>query len=60
MDNHVDPHFFVTKFYPISFIQEECNVYPFLPEYTEQMNIPICTVITDLAHDYREVIILYF
>ena len=35
-------------------------MYPFLPEYTEQFNIPICTVVTVLALDLGEVIIMEF
>ena len=33
---------------------------PFLPEYAEQMIVPICTGVTDLTLDSGEVIILEF
>ena len=33
---------------------------PFLPEYAEQMNVPICTGVTDLTLYSGEVIILEF
>ena len=33
---------------------------PFLPEYVEQMNVPICTGVTDLTLDSGEVLILEF
>ena len=33
---------------------------PFLPEYTEQMNVPICTGVTAFKIDSVEVVILEF
>ena len=35
-------------------------MYPLLPEYLEQMNVPICTGVTDLTLDSGEVVILEF
>ena len=35
-------------------------MYPFLPEYAEQMNVSICIGVTDLALDSGEVVILEF
>ena len=46
MDNHDDTHCFREHFSPISLTLEELTVSPFLPEYTEQVNITICTVVT--------------
>ena len=51
MDNHSDTHCFGANFRPISFTSEEFNVSPFLPEYSEQMNVHICTGVTDLELD---------
>ena len=55
MDNHADTHCFGANFRPISFTSEECNVSPFIPEYIEQENIPICTGVTVLILDSGEV-----
>ena len=33
---------------------------PFLPEYAEQKNVPICTGVNDLTIDSGEVVILEF
>ena len=33
---------------------------PFLPKYTEHMNVPICTVVNALTLDLGEVVILEF
>ena len=60
MDNHADTHCFGANFRPISFTLEECTVSPFLPEYVEQINVPICTGVTDLTLDSGEVVILEF
>ena len=35
-------------------------MYPFFPEYAYQMNVPICTGVTDLTLDSVEVVILEF
>ena len=43
MDNHSDTHCFGENYLPISLTSEECNLSPFRAEYTEQVNIPICT-----------------
>ena len=51
MGNHADTHCFGSNFIPISFTSEECTVYPFLPEYTEQINVPICTGTNALTLD---------
>ena len=49
MDNHDNIHCFGANFQPISFTFEEYNVSPFLPEYIEQVNIPIFTDVTWLT-----------
>ena len=49
MENNSDTHCFGANFRPISFTLEECTVSPFLPEYVEHMNVPICTDITALT-----------
>ena len=60
MDNHVDNHCFGENFQPISFTSEDCTVSPFLPEYTEQVNIPICNGVSDLTLNSGEVLIMDF
>ena len=60
MDNHADTHYFGAKFRPILFTLEECNMFPLLPEYTEQMNVPIHKGVTVLSLDSGEVVILGF
>ena len=60
MDNHADTNFFGANFRPISFTLEECAVYIFLPEYSEQNNVPICTGVTALPLDSGEVVIMEF
>ena len=35
-------------------------MYLFLPEYSEQTNVPICTYVTDLTLDSGKVVILDF
>ena len=44
MDNHADTYYFVENFFPIPFTSEELNLSPFLLEYIEQVNTPICTI----------------
>ena len=58
--NHADTHYFGANFWTISFTSEECNVSLFLLEYTEQLNIPICTGFTALTLDSGAVEILEF
>ena len=60
MENHADTHCFGANFRPISFILEECTVTPFLPEYAEQMDVPICKGVTYLTLDSGEMVILEF
>ena len=43
MNNNADIHCFGSK--------EECTVSPLLPEYTEEVNIQICTGVTALSLD---------
>ena len=60
MDNHADTHCFGANFRPISFTLEECTMFPLLPEYAEQMNLPIFTGVTALKLYSGEVVILEF
>ena len=60
MDNHADTHCFGRNFRPLSFTSEECTVAPFLAEYSEQLNIPICTGATACTLDSGECVILVF
>ena len=60
MYSYANTHYFGIKVRPISFMWDECNVYTFLSEYTEQLNIAICTGVTSLTLYYREVTILEF
>ena len=60
MDNQADTHYFGAKFRPISFTLEECTVSQFLPEYSEQINVPIWTSVTAFTLDSGEVVILEF
>ena len=59
-ENHANTHCFGANFRPISFTLEECTVSTLLPEYVEQINVPICTGVTDLTLDSGEVVILEF
>ena len=60
MENHADTHCFGANFRPLSFTSEECTVSPFLTEYAEPMNVPICTGVTYLTLDSGEVVMLEF
>ena len=60
MDNHTDTHFFGRNIQTISFTLEECKVEHFLVEYSEQVNIPICTGATSYTMESGEVTILIF
>ena len=60
MDNNADTHCFGANFRPISFTLEDSTVSPFIPEYAEQINVHICTGVTDLTLDSGEVVILEF
>ena len=51
IDNHDDTHFFGANFRPISFTLDECTVSSFLPEYTEQVDTPICNAVNVLTID---------
>ena len=55
-----DTHCFGANFWLISFTSEECTLAPFLPEYIEQVNLPICTGITALKINSEDVVILEF
>ena len=44
----------------LSFTSEECMVTPFLQDYSEQVNIPICTGVTSYIMELGEVVILIF
>ena len=60
IDNHVDTHCFGRNFCPIFWTSKGCTVSLFLAEYSEQVNIPICTVTTSYTLPSGEVIILVF
>ena len=60
IDSHADTHCFGSNFRPIYFTQHECTVSPFLPEYSEQVNIQICTGATAYTAENGEVFVLIF
>ena len=60
MDNFADTRCFGANFRPISFTLEECTMSLFLPEFTEQINVPIFTGVTSLTIDSGEVVIVEF
>ena len=60
IDNHADTHCFGQNFRPIFWTSQECTVSPFLAEYSEQVNIPICTAATSYTLPTGEVILLIF
>ena len=60
IDNHADTHCFGQNFRPIFWTSQECTVSPFLAEYSEQVNIPICTAATSYTLSTGEVILLIF
>ena len=60
MINHKDTHCFGRNIRPIPFKSEECAVSPFMEEYSEQVNIPICTGATSYTMELVEVVILIF
>ena len=60
MDNHTDTHCFGSNIRPISFTLEEYTVPPFVAEYSEQVNTPMCIGATSYTMELREVIILIF
>ena len=60
MDNYADTHCFGRNIWLIQFTSEECTVAPFLVEYYEQVNIPICTGATSYTIKSGEVMIFIF
>ena len=60
IDSHADTHCFGQNFRPVTWTGHECSVSPFLAEYSEQMNIKICTGATAYTLDTGEVVILIF
>ena len=60
VDSHADTHCFGRNFRPISWTGHECSVAPFLAEYSEQINILICTGATAYTTVDGEVVILIF
>ena len=60
MENHADAHCYGANFQLISFTPEECTFYPFLLEYAEHINVPICTGFTVFTLDSGKVVILDF
>ena len=60
IDSHADTHCFGRNFRPLSWTGQECSVAPFLAEYSEQVNIPICTGTTAYTLETGETVILVF
>ena len=60
MDNHANMHCFGRNICPISFTSKECTVAPFLVEYSEQVNIPMCKGSNSNTMESGEFIILIF
>ena len=60
MDNHVDTICFGKNFRVIHFTSEVCLVSPFLSEYNEQEDIPLCTAATVYDFEDGETVILKF
>ena len=60
IDNHADTNVFGKNFRPIYFTSEVCKVSPFLSEYGEQDNIPICTAVTAYDTEDGETVLLEF
>ena len=60
IDNHADTHCFGKNFKPLHFTSEVCTVSPFLDEYSEQPDIPICSAATALDLQNGETLILIF
>ena len=60
VDSHADTHCFGRNFRPIFWTGHECSVAPFLVEYLEQVNIPICTGAMAYTLVSGEVVILVF
>ena len=58
MNSHAGTHCFGRNFCPISSTGQECSVAPFLPEYSEQENVPICTGAAAYTMDTGEVVIM--
>ena len=58
MENHYNTHCSGANSIPILFTSEECPVSPFLPEYSEQMNIPIFVGVTALTLNSEDFMIL--
>ena len=60
IDSHADTHCFGRNFRPMHWTGQECSVAPFLAEYSEQMNIQICTGATAHTLENGELVILLF
>ena len=60
IDSHADTHCFGRNFRPLSWTGHECSVAPFLAEYSEVMNIQICSGATAFTTEGGEVLILVF
>ena len=60
IDSHADTHCFGRNFRPMHWIEKEYSVSPFLAEYSEQINIQICTGATAYSLESGEMIILLF
>ena len=59
-DNHADTHCFGSNIWPLLFTSEEFVVSPFLEDYSEQVNIQICTGETSYTMELGEVMKLIF
>ena len=51
IENNSDTHCFGENFHPISLMLEGYTVSNIFPEYSEQVNIQICTGVTSLTLD---------
>ena len=60
IDNHADTHCFGCNFRVLHFTTQQCTVAPFLSEYPEQMDIPICSAGTAYQLESGETVILMF
>ena len=60
IDSHTDTHCFGRNFRPMHWTGQECSVSPFLAEYSEQINIQICTGATAHTLESGKIIIFLF
>lgn len=60
MDNHADTHVFGRNFRVFFTTSKRCTVSPFLPEYPEQLDVPIVTGATAVDLENGSTVILIF